>query len=210
MPLLAPPAMEIDGDSAKHFKKEELFEAAESGDFSLFKLLAQEKLRRVVSLRNEDGRWTASVVNSSDEEGWAPLHSAASSGNLKIVEVLQNKGADGNLKNEGGRTALHYSASKAQLKIAEILIAHGVKLNIKDKVGCTPLHRAASTGITKLCEFLIEEGTALVDADIAGQTPLMIAVECDNREVKIYYAYGSNQQIIKRKNIIVHAEPLIH
>lgn len=34
----------------------------------------------------------ASVVNSSDEEGWAPLHSAASSGNLKIVEILLNKG----------------------------------------------------------------------------------------------------------------------
>lgn len=33
-----------------------------------------------------------SIVNSSDEEGWAPLHSAASSGNLKIVEILLNKG----------------------------------------------------------------------------------------------------------------------
>lgn len=33
---------------------------------------------------------TPSDVNSCDEEGWAPLHSAASSGNIKIVEILLN------------------------------------------------------------------------------------------------------------------------
>lgn len=33
-----------------------------------------------------------SVVNSCDEEGWAPLHSAASSGNVRIVEILLNSG----------------------------------------------------------------------------------------------------------------------
>ena len=36
------------------------------------------------------------------------LHSAASNGQTKIVEILISKGADVNLKNDGGRTALHY------------------------------------------------------------------------------------------------------
>ena len=35
---------------------------------------------------------SASVINSADEEGWAPLHSAASIGNLEIVEVLLSRG----------------------------------------------------------------------------------------------------------------------
>ena len=35
---------------------------------------------------------SASVVNSADEEGWALLHTAASIGNLEIVEVLMSKG----------------------------------------------------------------------------------------------------------------------
>jgi ankyrin repeat protein len=34
----------------------------------------------------------AEVINSGDEEGWAPLHSAASIGNLEILEALLNKG----------------------------------------------------------------------------------------------------------------------
>ena len=32
------------------------------------------------------------VVNSADEEGWAPLHSAASIGNSEIVDILLSRG----------------------------------------------------------------------------------------------------------------------
>ena len=35
---------------------------------------------------------SAIVINSADEEGWAPLHSAASIGNLEIVEVFFSRG----------------------------------------------------------------------------------------------------------------------
>lgn len=33
-----------------------------------------------------------SVINSADEEGWVPLHSAASIGHLEIVEILLSRG----------------------------------------------------------------------------------------------------------------------
>lgn len=35
---------------------------------------------------------SANVVNAVDEEGWAPIHSAASIGNVTIVEMLLSKG----------------------------------------------------------------------------------------------------------------------
>lgn len=35
---------------------------------------------------------SASVINSKDEEGWAPIHSVASIGNVQILEALLNKG----------------------------------------------------------------------------------------------------------------------
>ncbi|KAI5678952.1 hypothetical protein M9H77_09902 [Catharanthus roseus] len=207
--------MEIDSPSnSKIIKDEDLFRAAENGDVSFFKSLSDEQLHKALSLRNEDHRSllhvavsfarpevvrllsasepSVSGVNSVDDEGWAPLHSAASSGNADIVEILLSRG-DVNLKNKGGRTALHYAASKGWMEVAQILLSHGAKLNLKDKVGCTPLHRAASTGNYELCEFLIEEGAEVDDVDKAGQTPLMNAVICHNKEVALLLIrHGAN------------------
>ena len=38
---------------------------------------------------------SVSGINSVDEEGWAPLHSAASSGRTEIVEMLISRGDEG-------------------------------------------------------------------------------------------------------------------
>ncbi|KAG5522437.1 hypothetical protein RHGRI_034574 [Rhododendron griersonianum] len=198
--------MEIEGEQAV-VKDEDLFKAAENGDSSIFEALSHQQLLKSLSLRNEDRRSllhvaasssrsavvkilsaadpSVSGINSPDEEGWVPLHSVASIGNVEIVEILLSRGADVNLKNDGGRTALHYAASKGWLKIAEILLSHDAKIDLKDKVGCSPLHRAASTGNSELCELLIEEGAEIDATDRAGQTPLMNAVICENKEVAL-------------------------
>ncbi|GFY98412.1 ankyrin repeat family protein [Actinidia rufa] len=200
-----PPKPEVRDEQGN--KVEDLFNAAEKGDSSIFRALSQEQLLKALSLRNDDCRSllhvaassghaevvkmlsaadpSVSGINSTDEEGWAPLHSASSSGKVEIVDILLSGGADVNLKNDGGRTALHYAASKGWLKIAEILISHGANINLKDKIGCTPLHRAASTGNSELCEFLIEEGAEVDALDKTGQTPLMSAVICQNKEVAL-------------------------
>ncbi|CAH9101014.1 unnamed protein product [Cuscuta europaea] len=150
-------AMEIDSAKPTQMKDDDLFKAAESGDSELFKSLSEDQLVKALALRNEDRRSllhvavssahaevvkilsaadsSVSGINCGDEEGWVPLHSAASSGNIDIVEILLSRGANVNLKNDGGRTALHYAASKGHLRIAEILISHNAKINAKDKVG---------------------------------------------------------------------------
>lgn len=38
------------------------------------------------------GDESSSMINSKDEDGWAPLHSAASIGNTEIAEMLLSKG----------------------------------------------------------------------------------------------------------------------
>ncbi|KAL9246345.1 hypothetical protein vseg_019892 [Gypsophila vaccaria] len=205
-------------------KEEELLKGAETGNTSVFKSLSSQQLYDSLSLRNDDARsllhvassfshphvvkilaeadaLAGKMINSKDEEGWAPLHFAASIGNPKIVEILLSKGADVNMKNDGGRIPLHYAASKGWVKIAEILLSHGTNINAKDKVGCTPLHRAARTGNAELCELLIEEGAEIDALDKTDQNPLMNAVICENKEVSIesrcplvLYSYSSRVQ----------------
>lgn len=42
-------------------------------------------------------------------QGWAPLHSAVSSGHEAVAALLISLGADLNVRNSGGRTPLHYA-----------------------------------------------------------------------------------------------------
>ncbi|KAE8783981.1 26S proteasome non-ATPase regulatory subunit 10 [Hordeum vulgare] len=192
-------AMEVDAGGEKPSEKE-LFLAAESGAASVFASLASADLAAALSLRNEDGRSlvhavtalvaaggdaVASAVNGKDEEGWAPIHSVASSGNAEIVDILLDHGANVDLTTDAGRTALHYAASKGRLLIAQTLIAHRANVNKKDKFGCTPLHRAASTGNAELCEYLLEEGADIDAVDKLGQSPIMHAVICEDRGVAL-------------------------
>lgn len=48
-------------------------------------------------------------VNSSDNEGWTPLHIAMQSRNRDIAKVLLINGADKNRKNKDGKTPLDLS-----------------------------------------------------------------------------------------------------
>lgn len=39
-----------------------------------------------------DAEEVVSVINSADEEGWAPIHSAASIGHSEIMDILLSRG----------------------------------------------------------------------------------------------------------------------
>ncbi|KAF2595234.1 hypothetical protein F2Q70_00042389 [Brassica cretica] len=120
-------------ESKQQIRDEELFKAAESGNFLVFMSLSLQQLAKSISFRNEDGRSllhvSASSVILSDlsftkekksDIKSAPLHSTASIGKAELVEILLTRGADVNVKNNGGRTALHYAASKGWLEIAQL------------------------------------------------------------------------------------------
>ena len=51
----------------------------------------------VLALLEAAGAAAASVLNAKDEEGWAPIHSAASTGNAQIVEILLERGTSSDI-----------------------------------------------------------------------------------------------------------------
>ncbi|KAI8528536.1 hypothetical protein RHMOL_Rhmol12G0156100 [Rhododendron molle] len=198
--------MEIEGEQAV-VKDEDLFKAAENGDSSIFEALSHQQLLKSLSLRNEDRRSllhvaasssrsavvkilsaadpSVSGINSPDEEGWVPLHSAASIGNVEIVEILLSRGQGQGLEAEGPRQASSISQSGGRFDTASTCDTFRADVNLKNDGGRTALHYAASKGNSELCELLIEEGAEIDATDRAGQTPLMNAVICENKEVAL-------------------------
>ena len=51
----------------------------------------------MLALLEAGGGAAASVLNAKDEEGWAPIHSVASTGNAQIVEILLERGTSSDI-----------------------------------------------------------------------------------------------------------------
>ena len=76
-------------------------------------------------------------VNAQDNDGDAPLHGAAQSGNVEILDLLLDKGADPNLKNKQGGTPLMWAAVFGHEDAARRLIQRGADPSLKDNDGMT-------------------------------------------------------------------------
>ena len=120
--------------------------------------------------------------------GATPFLLAAATGDLGLMRMLLQKGADAKLATEHGTTSLMAAAglgrswdrtpkeSAAALEAAKIIVALGVDVNAKNWLGRTALHGAASLGANAIIEFLVERGAMLDPQDKYGTTPLVIAM----------------------------------
>jgi len=116
-------------------------------------------------------------VNLKDKDGRTPLHLAAESADADIVELLLDKGAKVDEKNdESGATALHLAARFGNKNVAEFLIARGADINAKDKQGHTPLYVAVNHDY-KVAELLINKGADSSIRSESGRTLLQFAQE---------------------------------
>lgn len=117
----------------------------------------------------EDGEKETRVISST------PLMGAASEGQLSVVRMLLDKGADVNLVQEDGETALMYAAAGGHLDVVEVLLDAGADINVAAKTMCiTALHGAALKGHAAVVKALLAKG-AKINAKDGGITPLMFA-----------------------------------
>ncbi|KAI5785427.1 ankyrin repeat protein, partial [Pyronema domesticum] len=100
------------------------------------------------------------------------LHFAARHGNLPVLELLLQYGADEDAVDQFGCTPLHHAAGacrekdlsediteQERLAVVEALLDAGANMDIRDKIGNTPLHHTVSTlGWAGVVEALVERG----------------------------------------------------
>jgi ankyrin repeat protein len=74
------------------------------------------------------------AVNAQDKEGVTPLYKALYSNNLKIVNILLAKGADGTIKDKEGKTALHWGIKNEEMA-EKLLDSYELPINCRTLMG---------------------------------------------------------------------------
>lgn len=131
-----------------------------------------------------DKRSGAHNLNKGDIFGRVPLHYAATTENIKILELVLSKQERHSMsfQDEHHKTPLHLAAERSSSKHVEALAKHLSKLNARDDKGRTPLHSAARKGQRKSCLTLLNLGAEVDSRDNKHRTPLMWATK--NNQLK--------------------------
>jgi len=122
-------------------------------------------------------------VNAKDNNGRAPLHSAAEYGNMEVAELLLDHNADMNALDKWGNTPLHIALYADNPNVAELLLARHARINVKDIRGITPLHIAARQDFLNTLNLLLANISDVNATDVDGNTPLHVAAKERNKEV---------------------------
>jgi ankyrin repeat protein len=83
----------------------------------------------------------------------------ASAGNIEIVRILLDKGANVNVPRKDGITPLHLASNQGSVEIVKLLLDKGAKVDVKGgKNSITPLMLASMNGHTEVVKLLLERG----------------------------------------------------
>lgn len=120
-----------------------------------------------------------------DFTGQTPFLSAALAGDVTVMRLLLEHGADPHVPTFGGTTPLMAAAGinwvvsqtytegpDALLEAVELCVELGMDVNATNSMGLTAIHGAANRGSDAIIEFLVSRGARLDVADNEGRTPL--------------------------------------
>ncbi|CAH8630564.1 unnamed protein product [Dicrocoelium dendriticum] len=127
------------------------------------------------------------LVHMMDEEGFSPLHMAVHSGNIELIKMCLDRGADILGSDKSGHSALHFACARGDLECAKLLFEYGQRVALRmifavDQDGRTPMHMAAMHNHPDLIDFLLEKGADMNPTDSKGLTPLLLA--CQKGSIK--------------------------
>jgi ankyrin len=119
-------------------------------------------------------------VNTRRNDHWTPLHAACYAGNLEIVRLLLDHGADleANAEGDNEEKPLHqvpygkYRSQEDGVCVAQLLLDRGADVNTRRSDRMTPLHIASVFGKPEIAQLLIDNDADVNAVDNLGKTPL--------------------------------------
>jgi ankyrin repeat protein len=123
-----------------------------------------------------------------DFTGQTAFLRAALAGDITVMRLLLEKGADPNIATFAGTTALMAAAGvnwmtgqtfteskEALMEAVQLCLDKGADVNAKNSMGVTAVIGAANRGSDEILEFLVKKGARLDIKDKEGRTPLVWA-----------------------------------
>ncbi len=121
-------------------------------------------------------------VNASFAGEGSPLILASWRGNLELVRLLIDRGADANLVESGRssgrrvpRTALNAAAERGYADVVRLLVSRGADPGLAPSGDATPLMTASEQGFADIARFLIDQGADVNRALSGDGTALILA-----------------------------------
>lgn len=87
-----------------------------------------------------------------------PLHLACANGELVLVDLLLEHGAEVNAKTSTGATPLHKAIEARHLQTVKALVEHGANVNVFSFYVHSPLKMARNKGYKEIEAFLLSRG----------------------------------------------------
>jgi len=145
-------------------------------------LVSAEAIIKAWSAGSEEEHEQAALggnLEASNQKGWRPLHCAAHTGTIKIVQRLLSAKVEVNSVDDQGRTALHHACMSGPHNddhsehsvIVKLLVKSGANVDAMDHHGRLPLHYACQSTVIPLVKVLLEMGGKLDVADKRGFAP---------------------------------------
>lgn len=188
-----------------------------------------------IQLENNDeffknsGKDPIKLLTKAINPRWIPLTTACANGNMEIVKLLLDKGADVNLEEKKGWNPIVYAVVNQRVDVVKLLLesganTHGKNMGLQKGAGYnsnvallkaliengadvnaivdnyTPLMEAAHRGCVDVVKLLVSSGADVNLKNAFGYTALMVAAGSGNREiVKVILDSGADIDIKNRR-----------
>ncbi|MBU0677884.1 MAG: ankyrin repeat domain-containing protein [Verrucomicrobia bacterium] len=116
------------------------------------------------------------LLNKTDKRGWTPFLAAAETGDLRMLNLFAEYGADMHARTSDERTALHLAAMQGQVDAIRWLIGRGFSVSAIDDDGDMPLTSAADHGHEDAIGVILEAGADPNATDQTGWSALLTAI----------------------------------
>lgn len=114
--------------------------------------------------------------------GTTALHLAAHHGHVRVMEILQQAGADIHARNIVGETPLLVATSKKHLPVVEWLLEKGADANAGNDQQYTPLMSASRAGCADCVSALLKHGAQINAVNRELQSALHYAIWADDKD----------------------------